>query len=69
MEQDVAQRLMEGVHPDDVQGCFDGLLGAPSTFDARMSEIHDGSSAKAHSVLKRLQCEDVSSWFSCLFRV
>ena len=38
-------------------------------FDARMSEIHDGSSAKAHSVLKRLPCEDLSSWFSCLFRV
>jgi len=35
-----------------------------SAFDARMSEIHDGSSAEAHSVLKRLQCEDVSFWFS-----
>jgi hypothetical protein len=36
-------------------------------FDVRMSEIHDGSSAKAHSVLRRLQCEDVSSWFFCWF--
>jgi hypothetical protein len=26
MEQDVAQGWMEGVHPDDGQGCFDGFL-------------------------------------------
>jgi hypothetical protein len=26
MEQDVAQRWMEGVHPDDAQCCFDGFL-------------------------------------------
>ena len=32
-----------------------------------MCEIHDGSSATTHSVLKRLQCEVVSFWFYCLF--
>ena len=59
---------MEGVHPDDVQGCFDSFLPAVH-LDARMVEIRDGSSAKALSVLRRLQCEDVSSLFSRLFRV
>ena len=54
---------MEGVHPDDVQGRFNGSRPA-FHFDARMSEIHDGSSGKAHYALKRLLCEDVSSWFS-----
>jgi hypothetical protein len=29
MEQDVGTGWMEGMHPDDVQGCFDGFL---STF-------------------------------------
>jgi len=45
MEQDVGTGWMEGMHPGYVQGCFDGFLPA-FTFDARMSEIHDGSSAK-----------------------
>jgi hypothetical protein len=26
MEQDVGTEWMEGMHPDEVQGCFDGFL-------------------------------------------
>jgi hypothetical protein len=28
MERDAGKGWMEGMHPDDVQGCFDGFLSA-----------------------------------------